>query len=86
MKTKFSFKRTAEFLERQMNLALDFVRPLMRKAANPAAEARRLIARAVRLIERSRPAKDGAAAVGRVLGEVCRPYFGSDVAAVAAAI
>lgn len=86
MKISKSFLKCAEFIERQMVLTLDVCRPLTRKAANPVAEARRLIARAVRLIERSRPTKDGAAAVGRVLREVCRPYFGSDVAAVAAAI
>ncbi|NMG45541.1 hypothetical protein GPA22_17645 [Aromatoleum toluvorans] len=77
MKISKAFIKCTEFLERQKTLALEFVRPLMRKTEPPLHEARRLIARAIRLIERNHRPHDGAAAVGKMLADVCTPYFGA---------
>lgn len=86
MKIGRGFMKCAEFIERQAKLALEFARPLIRKAPNPALEARRLIARAIRLIERNTDPKHGAAAVGAALAHACRPYFGTDLSIIQGAL
>lgn len=76
MKTKFSFKRTPEFLAAQMTLALDFMRELVRAKPDPVKKARAMIAEAIRLIERNRPTHHAAADTARIIADLCAPYFG----------
>lgn len=86
MKIGRGFLKCAEFIERQGKLALEFTRTVAQKAPNPAAEARHLIARAIRLIERNTHPKHGAAAVGAAIAQACRPYFGTDLSIIQGAL
>jgi len=75
-----SLRKSAEFLTRQMVLALtDMTGHLadrIRAATDPLKKARALLAEALRLIDRN--SHDGAGAAGRLLRAVAVPFFGVD--------
>lgn len=76
-----ALRKSAEFLSRQLALALDDMTGVIRKAvpkvtpASAIKKARRMLAEALRLIDRNSP--DGADRTGRMLREVAAPYFGT---------
>lgn len=72
-------RRSAEFLARQLTLALDDMTGRlgvkMKKAPAPMKEAEDLIKRALRLIDRA--SKDGAYSTGLMLRSQCKQFFGT---------
>lgn len=75
-----ALRKSAEFLSRQLALALDDMTGIIRKtlsqkrSIDPIKKARRLLAEALRLIDRN--SQDGAERTGRLLRDVALPYFG----------
>lgn len=68
-------RKSAEFLKRQMSLALDdMMNWIEKRGEDPMQKARALIAQAFRLIDRS--SKDGAHRAGLVIREQALPFFG----------
>ncbi|MFT3758292.1 hypothetical protein [Thauera sp.] len=76
-----ALRKSAEFLARQLALALDDMTGIINKTvpkmtpASAIRKARRMLAEALRLIDRNSP--DGAARAGRMLRDVAMPYFGT---------
>lgn len=79
MKLGRAFLKNPEYIAAQLTLGVDRLLRVLRRPPNRAAaqhaQARALLARAVRLIERSTP-RDGARRTGDLIREVCAPYFG----------
>lgn len=75
-----ALRKSAEFLARQLALALDDMTGRLaeriKRAADPMKKARAMLAEALRLIDRN--SKDGAATSARLLREVGMPFFGKD--------
>lgn len=73
-----ALRKSAEFLARQLALALDDMTgrlaERMKRTADPMKKARAMLAEALRLIDRN--SKNGAAASGRMLRDVAAPFFG----------
>lgn len=68
-------RKSAEFLKRQMSLALDdMMNWIEKRREDPMQKARALIAQAFRLIDRN--SKDGAHRTGLIIREQALPFFG----------